>query len=267
MVYATDPNFKPQPFRSNAGWGGYTGAAAEKRTQLMQQWAEEEKAWLVAYDPAKQEIRWQHQLPRHGNGGVMITATDLVFEGTTKQTFAAFDALTGKEVWSYPVQSAPVAGPITYEIDGEQYIAVNAGWGGGAAGVERAAGTALPRAAARLIVFKLGATKQLPVLDTTVTIPSPPPLRATEAEVQRGAQLFAQTCAGCHGQRAVGGVKDLRHMTRETHAKFNDIVLGGIYVDKGMASFKDLLNEQQVSDIHAYLIARANEDWGENRHQ
>jgi quinohemoprotein ethanol dehydrogenase len=267
MVYALDPDFKPKPFRSNAGYGGYTGAVGEKRNKLMASWADEEKAWLVAYDPEKQEIRWQHQLPRHGNGGVMITATDLVFEGTTKQTFAAFDARTGNEVWSYPVQSAPVAGPITYEIDGEQYIAVNAGWGGGAAGVERMAGTALPRAAARLIVFKLGGTKQLPVLDTTVTIPSPPPLRATEAEVQRGAQLFAQTCAVCHGQQAIGGVKDLRHMTRETHDKFNQIVLGGIYVDKGMASFKDVLNEQQVGDIHAYLIARANEDWGENRHQ
>jgi quinohemoprotein ethanol dehydrogenase len=267
MVYALDPDFKPKPFRSNAGYGGYTGAVGEKRNKLMASWADEEKAWLVAYDPEKQEIRWRHELPRHGNGGVMITATDLVFEGTTKQTFAAFDARTGKEVWSYPVQSAPVAGPITYEIDGEQYIAVNAGWGGGAAGVERMAGTALPRAAARLIVFKLGATKQLPVLDTTVTIPSPPPLRATEAEVQRGAQLFAQTCAVCHGQGAVGGVKDLRHMTRDTHDKFNQIVLGGLYVDKGMASFKDLLNEQQVNDIHAYLIARANEDWGENRHQ
>jgi quinohemoprotein ethanol dehydrogenase len=67
----------------------------------------------------------------------------------------------------------------------------------------------------------------------------------------------------CHGQQARGGIKDLRHMTAETHAKFKDIVLGGIYVDKGMASFADLLNEEQVADIHAYLVARANEDWGE----
>jgi quinohemoprotein ethanol dehydrogenase len=52
-------------------------------------------------------------------------------------------------------------------------------------------------------------------------------------------------------------------MTAEMHAKFRDIVLGGIYVDKGMASFADLLGEEQVADIHAYLVARANEDWGE----
>ena len=79
----------------------------------------------------------------------------------------------------------------------------------------------------------------------------------------RGAQLYAQTCAVCHGQRAIGGVADLRHMTADTHAKFTDIVLRGLYLEKGMASFADLLDEGETSAIHAYLIARANEDWGE----
>ena len=87
-------------------------------------------------------------------------------------------------------------------------------------------------------------------------------MRAPEAQVQAGAQLFAQTCAVCHGQRAIGGVKDLRHMTAETHGRFNDIVLKGLYVDKGMASFADLLSQADADAIHAYLIARANEDWG-----
>ena len=79
----------------------------------------------------------------------------------------------------------------------------------------------------------------------------------------QGAQLFADTCALCHGQNAIGGVKDLRHMAPETHAKFADIVLKGIYTDKGMASFADLLTPAQSEAIHHYLIARANEDWGE----
>ena len=51
-------------------------------------------------------------------------------------------------------------------------------------------------------------------------------------------------------------------MTRDTHAMFNDIVLKGIYVDKGMASFADTLKPEDAEAIHAYLIARANEDWG-----
>jgi len=218
---------------------------------------------LVAYDPVKQAISWSVPLTRHGNGGVFVTASDLVFEGTTKQTFAAFDAKTGRQLWEFPTQSAPVAGGITYSVDGEQYVAINAGWGGGAAQVERGAGIELPRAPARLLVFKLGGTKTLPPLAKAEPIPQPPPLRASEADIQAGAQLFADTCSGCHGRQAVGGVKDLRHLDAGTHARFKDIVLGGLYTDKGMASFKDVLSDKQADQIQAYLIARANEDWGQ----
>jgi len=261
-VYALQPDWKPQPMRSNSGWGGFTGEAARKRAPLQEQANRIEKAWLTAWDPVKQQAAWRVELPRHGNGGVFVTASDLVFEGTTKQTFAAFDARTGRVLWEYPTQSAPVAGGITYMIDGVQYVAVNAGWGGGAAQIEQGAGIELPRAKARLLVFRLGGTAQLPPLEATAAVPPPPPLRAPEAQVQRGAQLYAQTCAVCHGQRAIGGVKDLRHMTAETHRQFNAIVLEGLYLDKGMASFADLLKPDEVEAIHAYLIARANEDWG-----
>ncbi|MCW2362478.1 MULTISPECIES: PQQ-dependent dehydrogenase, methanol/ethanol family [Sphingobium] len=262
MVLALDPDFQPKPFRSNAGWGGYTGEAAKKRGELMKEAVAMDKAYLLAWDPVKQKEAWKIPLPRHGNGGVMVTGSDLVFEGTTRQTFAAFDARNGKLLWEMPVQSAPVAGPITYTLDGVQYVAVNAGWGGGAAMVERGQGIEMPRAPARLIVFKLGGTAQLPALQPAAKAPEPPPLRASEAQVARGAQLFAETCAVCHGQQAIGGVKDLRMMTRETHAKFNDIVLKGLYADKGMASFADLISAEDAEAIHGYLIARANEDWG-----
>ncbi len=262
FVYALDPNFVPKPFRSNGGWGGYTGATLQKRIQLQKEGDAKEKAWLVAWDPVKQEARWQVPLPRHGNGGVLATAGNLVFEGTTKQTFAAFRATDGALLWEMPVQSAPVGGPISYELDGEQYIAVNAGWGGGAAQIERGAGIAMNRASARLLVFRLGANRQLPPLAPAPPVPDPPPLRASEETVQRGAQVFANTCAQCHGQLAVGGVKDLRHMTRESHAQFNDIVLKGTLKDKGMASFASLLSAEEVEAVHAYVISRAQEDWG-----
>jgi quinohemoprotein ethanol dehydrogenase len=64
---------------------------------------------------------------------------------------------------------------------------------------------------------------------------------------------------------AVGGVKDLRFMTRETHTAFNDIVLKGIRADKGMASFANLISAADADAIHAYLISRAHEDWGAAR--
>ncbi len=164
VAYARDPNFTPKPFRSNSGWGGYSGEALKKRIELQKIGDPREKAHLTAWDPVKQKLAWRVPLPRHGNGGVLATGADLVFEGTTRQTLTIFDATTGKQLWEYKTQSAPVAGPITYMLDGVQYIAVNAGWGGGAAQIERSAGKELPRAAARLLVFKLGGTAVLPPL-------------------------------------------------------------------------------------------------------
>lgn len=263
LVYALDPDFQPKKFRSNSGWGGYTGEVLKKRMALQKEGDAREKAFLLAWDPVKQQAAWRVPLPRHGNGGVLTTAGNLVFEGTTHQTFAAFRATDGKLLWEYPTQSAPVAGPITYTIDAEQYVAVNAGWGGGAAQVERGIGTAQNRAAARLLVFKRGGKVQLPPLPEAPPVPNPPPLRASEDVVKRGATLFASTCAQCHGQLAIGGVKDLRHMDAATHAAFNDIVLKGLRVDKGMASFASLLTPDDVEAVHAYVISRANEDWGE----
>jgi quinohemoprotein ethanol dehydrogenase len=264
FVYARQEGWTPQPFRSNSGWGGFSGDALKKRLELQKIADADEKAMLTAWDPVKQKAAWQVPLPRHGNGGVFVTASNLVFEGNTRQTFAAFDALTGKQLWEFPTQSAPVAGGITYEVGGEQYVAIDAGWGGGAAQIERGAGIELPRAPARLMVFKLGGTRALPPLAAQEAVPNPPPMRGSEAQIQRGAKLFADTCAQCHGQLAIGGVRDLRHMTSETHGKFNDIVLKGIYQDKGMGNFSDLISPDDAEAIHDYLIARANEDWGRN---
>ena len=261
MVYALEPNFESKKFRYNAGWGGYSGEVLKKRMAL-QKAAPPDQAWLVAWDPVKQAAAWKVPLPRHGNGGVLTTGGNLVIEGTTKQTFSIYRATDGALLWEMPVQTAPVAGPVTYTVDGEQYIAVNAGWGGGAAQVERGVGTAENRASARLLVFKLGGQRKLPPLKPAAPIPDPPPLRATEETVQKGAKLFANTCAQCHGQLAVGGVKDLRHMTAETHASFNDIVLKGLRVKKGMANFSNVLSPEDAEAVHAYVIARAQEDWG-----
>ncbi len=263
FVYAVQPGWQPQPLRSNSGWGGYAGEAGRIRGELMAQANSYEKAMLTAWDPVNQRLAWQVELPRHGNGGVMVTASDLVFEGTTKQTFTAFDARNGNVLWEFPTQSAPVAGAITYELDGVQYIAVNAGWGGGAAQIERGAGIEMPRAPARLLVFKLGGNAELPPLEENASAPPEPPrLTASEDVVARGHELYQQICSVCHGQNAMGGVADLRHMDRETHAKFNQIVLEGLYLEKGMANFSDLLTPEETEAIHHYLIARANEDWG-----
>ena len=74
---------------------------------------------------------WTHTYPKSPNwGGMLVTAGGLVFTGgTNDRLIHAFEASTGKLLWEYPTNSGILAPPVSFEIDGRQYIAVNSGWG------------------------------------------------------------------------------------------------------------------------------------------
>ena len=202
--------------------------------------------------------------PRDGSGGTLVTASGIVFEGTIDKTLAAYDARTGRKLWETPTQTVPVAAPITYKVGGVEYLAVNAGWGGGLAHVQVNSFRDLQVSPARLLVYRLGGKAELPPMSPEQAPPPPAPyVRAPEAVIQKGAGLFAKNCALCHGQEARGGIKDLRRMSPDTSAHFDDIVLGGARAKQGMASFADVLSKEDAAAIHSYLQARASEDWGE----
>jgi len=269
IVYARqrDEDFSFVPFRINAGYD-YVGATPEWAAQRKKLQAEAdamEKGYLLAWNPATQSEAWRVPYPHPGSGGTLATAGNLVFQGTIDKTFAAYRADTGQKVWEMPVDNVAIGGPITYMIDGEQYVAMNAGWGGSiVAGLAKIPG-GFRVSPARLLVFKLDAKGvALPPLPPPTSLPRPPYLRASEDQVQKGAQLYGETCSRCHGEAARGGLKDLRYMSADTHRQFLNIVLEGTRTDKGMASFKDILSKEQAELIHAYLIARANEDWSDD---
>ena len=157
----------------------------------------------------------------------------------------------------------PLTAPITYTLDGEQYVAVAAGWGGGMAMAELRGGRGMHRSDARVLVFKLGGKATLPPLPPIPPIPLPPPSTASADVIAKGADLYGKTCSNCHGPQAVGGgvIKDLRHMTEATHSAFKDIVLKGQLVGLGMANFSNVLSDADADAIHAYVIERANADW------
>ncbi len=77
----------------------------------------------------------------------------------------------------------------------------------------------------------------------------------------RGATLYGENCSKCHGDSAIGGVKDLRKMSAKTRAAFYDIVLKGQREGNGMPSFAGQVSEAQAKDIYGYLAQRAQEDW------
>jgi quinohemoprotein ethanol dehydrogenase len=73
--------------------------------------------------------------------------------------------------------------------------------------------------------------------------------------------VYARICATCHGQNAIGSDrKDLRFIKPQSHTDFNDIVLRGKFAERGMVAIKDI-TQQEADAVHAYIIARGNEDW------
>jgi len=85
---------------------------------------------LRAVDPRTGKIKWEYKNNAPLWGGVMTTAGGLVFTGTPEGYLKAFDDETGEELWKFQTGSGVVGCPVTWEQDGEQFIAVPSGWGG-----------------------------------------------------------------------------------------------------------------------------------------
>jgi len=213
---------------------------------------------LVAWDPIKKKRAWQHRHASPSNGGILSTAGNLVFQGTQEGAFVAYDAQNGKPLWQYQSDSAVMAGPISYELDGEQYIAVTQGRGGATIlnNGRRLKTNQVNRN--RLLVFKIGRFKQTQVVvdSELATILALGHEANTDTDIIRqGSKVYGQNCSFCHGISAKGnGVNpDLRYMSEQTHADFVAIAFGGALAHKGMVGFYKSLSLEEIQAVHAYL--------------
>ncbi len=220
------------------------------------------KGHLSAWDPVTQKEVWKVQHDTSWNGGVLTTAGNLVFQGRSDGRFAAYAADTGELVWEFPTHVGIIAAPVSYSVDGEQYVTVVAGWGGAfalASGVPRHKDNVLTEG--RILTFKLGGGAALPEPEVTfMEIPEPPEMNATAEQTAHGEMLYHTYCATCHGPGAVGsggGTPDLRYSDANVHHSWDAIVRQGAYTGKGMASFGHVLSETDAADVQAYVISRA----------
>ncbi len=220
------------------------------------------KGRLLAWDPVKGGPAWSHEHWGHWNGGILATAGNLVFQGGGDGLMRAFRATDGEVLWTAPAQTGVIAPPVTYTVDGEQYLTVAVGWGGvGALAYGRASAAAEVTHVGRVLTFRLGGDGTLPAMLPAAELPAPPADTGSDEDVEQGAVLFHDYCAVCHGFGAVGGgvIPDLRHSTKATFDLYEDIVLEGILSGNGMASFARWLTKEDVAQIKAYVIRRANE--------
>jgi quinohemoprotein ethanol dehydrogenase len=221
---------------------------------------------LVAWDPVAQEEKWRVPLGDYDTGGgVLSTAGDLVFQGNSNGFLEARAADTGALLTSLNVGTGIMAAPVSYAIDGVQYVAVMAGMGGAGSRVFR------PTSAAyrygndgRILTFKLnGGPVPLPQKIDRDAPPPEPPAIATPAEaVSRGRAHYRHWCISCHsgeGRRLPGLFPNLFTLSPAKHAIFQQIVRDGVLEGSGMAGFADVLSERDVSDIQAYLVHEARE--------
>jgi quinohemoprotein ethanol dehydrogenase len=222
------------------------------------------KGFLVAWDPVAQKAAWRIEHPTFWNGGTLTTAGDLVFQGLADGTFNAFKADTGEKLWSYATNVGIIAAPVTYTVNGEQYVMVALGWGGASA----VAGGPEPKAAintyqndGRIAVFKLDGKATIETAkNERGNMPEPPPFSGDEKLAEAGFKVYHRHCAVCHGflTYSSGLLPDLKWSTADTHKEFEQIVLGGARKARGMASFADLLKPEDVKAVQAYVLREAN---------
>jgi quinohemoprotein ethanol dehydrogenase len=199
---------------------------------------------------------------------VLSTAGNLVFEGTAGGSFEAYRADTGEKLWSFSAQTGVMAGPVAYVANGEQYVAVLAGWGGvfPLATGEVSWKSGRVRNISRMLAFKLGGKASLPPLsEVEEPVLNPPPSRASAATIHKGEQLYQRTCAACHGDVAVSGgvLPDLRYSGTLDSDQWFYVVLDGVLQSKGMVSFKSEISREDAAAIRAYVIFRANQSLAE----
>jgi quinohemoprotein ethanol dehydrogenase len=218
---------------------------------------------LLAWDPVAKKAAWRVEQPTQANGGLLATAGDLVFQGTPDGRFTAYDAESGKVVWSFEAQAPVFAPPLSYRAGGKQYVTVLTGLGT-TAGVGGAALAKLgydvdPRSQKRrVLAFALDGKVTLPPRQPQAPIMADPTYRADAAAAARGATVYGY-CMYCHGLEAVpaGHAPDLRRSPIPFDAQaFDAVVRGGSLLDRGMPRFTEF-SDQELADLRQHIRAAA----------
>jgi len=260
LAYADDVNYERHIGRWNTGVnfqappeGSVPGKTPlERRANL----AKRNKGMLVAWDPVAKKARWTIDMPWPWNGGTLATAGNLMFQGDPYGILRARAADTGKELWHFNAQRGIVAPPISFRANGEQYIAVLAGYGGSMGVATQSDFMRRPPLNGVLLAFKIGGKGQMPKVPPYEQRPLVTSNeRFTPAQLAEGGKQFVTYCTICHS----GPVNpDLfRSPVAADKAAWQGVVIDGALQDNGMISFKPWINAEQAEAIRAFVLTTA----------
>jgi quinohemoprotein ethanol dehydrogenase len=195
-----------------------------------------------------------------------MSTPDLVFQGTRTGYFRVYDARTGAMLKEIFTGIGIMAAPVTYTVDGEQYVAVMAGYGGAETSGYLPDGVVFQyENQGRILAFKLGGGETpIPPKVKPIVTPPTPDTQINEALIEKGAALYDFYCFICHGNfgdKHLSQHPDLSKLPEAKHLMFNDIVLKGILAPNGMAGFSNSLSEEDAEAIHHFLLKKQKEEF------
>ena len=249
-AFAPDPNYVAREGSANTAMGRTSPTIYN---DLHSDAPRTSRAFLVAWDPVARREVWRSDNRGTIASGVLSTAGGLVFQGAQQGELSAFRDSDGAKLWSADPQTGVVAAPISYALDGVQYIAQLAGYGFR----DYYTGNR-----SRLLVYKLGGKAQLPPVGELPPARelNPPPAFGTPELIAQGAQVYGVHCVMCHetqfGNRGLFP-NLLVSPQLQTAAGFESVVIGGALETRGMVSFRERLQTGDAEAIRAYLTKRA----------
>jgi quinohemoprotein ethanol dehydrogenase len=241
---------RPGEPHSNMGWNLATYANVEPPKSAPY-------GRLVAWDPVQQKEVWRQEHVSPWNGGTLVTAGNVVFEGTADGRFMAFDAKTGARLWETPTGTGVVAAPISYEVDGKQYVSVAVGWGGVYGLAARATERKGP---GTVYTFALGGTAKAPDFVSYQLNALLQGVPYDAAKVPEGTALYVSNCVFCHGVPGVdrgGNIPNLGYSATGVIANLDKYVFDSPLSKNGMPNFKGKLQPDDVEKIKAFIQGTA----------
>ena len=212
---------------------------------------------LIAWDPVHQKEVWRQEYVAPWNGGTLTTAGNLVFQGTADGRFIAYDARHGTKLWESPTGTGVVAAPMTYLVDGKQYVSVAVGWGGVFGLGARATDHEGP---GTVYTFAVGAKAPLPAFAHYQMTELLQGVKYDPADVKVGTLLYVTNCLFCHavpGVASGGNIRNLAYVGKDYIENLDKVLFGGPFLDQGMPDFTGKLTVEDVTKIKAFIQGTA----------
>ncbi|WP_018313597.1 PQQ-dependent dehydrogenase, methanol/ethanol family [Cupriavidus sp. UYPR2.512] len=212
---------------------------------------------LIAWDPVQQKAAWTQEHVSPWNGGTLTTAGNLVFQGTADGRFVAYDARSGDKLWESPTGTGVVAAPVSFELNGKQYVSVAVGWGGVYGQAQRATNRQGP---GTVYTFALGGKAPLPAFAEYRAARLLQGVKYDPAQVKAGTGLYVSNCALCHGVPGVdrgGNIPNLGYIDAAYIENLDKVVFKGPAMARGMPDFTGKLTPDDVEKIKAFIQGTA----------